>query len=163
MRTRKTPYHSPSLYAILLLAGVMTGCASLEPEPVHQQERVVSHSMPDGSIRYDTEDPRLAQLWSAAEQARKDRDATKALELIYDAIEISPTNSVLWSRAAELQLEGREALQAENFAFKSNLYAGNNSSLLLRNWMIIEHARSLRGDLLGVRSAHKKVQQYQFN
>ncbi len=41
--------------------------------------------------------------------------------------------------------------------------AGVNTPLLHRNWLIIEHARSMRGDLLGVRSAHKKVQEYQYN
>ncbi|MBX2839011.1 MAG: hypothetical protein KTR35_19290 [Gammaproteobacteria bacterium] len=147
----------------LVLGLMLFGCASLEPAQQDPPQEVLSKSMPDGSIRYDTEDPRLAQLWAAAEQARIEQKPAQALEHIYDALEISPTNSLLWSRAAELQLEGDEALQAENFAFKSNLYAGNNSALLLRNWMIIEHARSLRGDLLGVRSAHKKVQQYQYN
>lgn len=140
---------------------LLGGCAALDPQGTNQQPPAPTLSMPDGSIRYDTEDPRLAQLWSAAEQARKDKNMAEALEHIYAAIDISPTNSLLWSRAAELQLGGDQAMQAENFAFKSNQYAGNNSALLLRNWMIIEHARSLRGDLLGVRSAHKNVQKYQ--
>jgi len=34
--------------------------------------------------------------------------------------------------------------------------------LLYRNWLIIEHARSMRGDLLGVRSARKQVQLYRY-
>ena len=61
-----------------------------------------------------------------------------------------------------MQLDNLEAAQAENFAIKSNTFAGDNTALLYRNWLIIEHARDLRGDLLGVRSAHKKVQQYQY-
>ena len=85
-----------------------------------------------------------------------------ALELLYEALEVSPGNSLLWSRAAELQLDSLEAALAENFAVKSNSYAGDNQALLYRNWLIIQHARDMRGDLLGVRSAHKKVQQYQF-
>ena len=68
---------------------------------------------------------------------------------------------MLWSRAAEIQLDNDQALIAENMALKSNAFAGENPDLLHRNWLIIEHARSLRGDLLGVRSARKQVEIYQ--
>ena len=50
----------------------------------------------------------------------------------------------------------------KNFAIKSNVYAVTNRTLQHRNWLIIEHARDLRGDLLGVRDAHKMVQQLQY-
>lgn len=119
-------------------------------------------ALPDGSIRFDTEDQRIAKLWSASEQARLEDNNEKALEYLYQALEISPQNSLIWSRAAEIQLENSEAATAENFASKSNLFAESNAPLLHRNWLIIEHARSLRGDLLGVRSAHKKVQEFQY-
>jgi len=145
----------------LLLAGM--GCASLEaPAKQPEQEQVYLSTLPDGSIRFDTEDERIARLWSAAEQARIEDNNDQALELLYQALEISPQNSLLWSRAAEVQLENSESAMAENFASKSNLFAGANAPLLHRNWLIIEHARSQRGDLLGVRSAHKKVKEYQY-
>lgn len=121
-----------------------------------------SASRPDGSVRFDTQNTQVARLWAAAEKARSDNRGAIALELLYDALEISPQNSLLWSRAAEIQLDSLEAALAENYAVKSNSFAGENSQLLYRNWLIIEHARRMRGDLLGVRNAHKLVQQYRY-
>ena len=143
------------------------GCAALQPQaantaPVVPTQPMSSLALPEGSIRYDTEDARVAQLWSAAERARIAQNTDLALQRLFEALELSPQNSLLWSRAAEIELNNEQAALAENFATKSNTFAGNNGSLLHRNWLIIEHARSLRGDLLGVRSAHKKVQEYQY-
>ncbi len=149
---------------LISLALLSAGCASLAPP---QQDPLVDEvyvgTLPDGTIRFDTEDERIAKLWSAAEQARIEDKNSEALEYLYQALEISPQNSLLWSRAAEVQLENSEAAMAENFASKSNTFAGTNTPLLHRNWLIIEHARSMRGDLLGVRSAHKKVQEFQYS
>lgn len=151
----------------LLIVGsvaMATGCATVQEEPEIDQSPRMSPStataLPEGSIRYDTDNARIAQLWSAAEQARLEEDNDLALRRLFEALELSPQNSLLWSRAAEIQLNNEQAAAAEDFARKSNTFAGNNQSLLHRNWLIIEHSRSLRGDLLGVRSAHKKVQEY---
>lgn len=153
----------PFAILVVLATTMLSSCAYLQPQESEEVQAVApSAQLPDGSIRVDTEDAKIAQLWSAAEQARQQGNDAEALEYIYDALEMSPQNSLLWSRAAELQLDNLEAAQAENFAIKSNMFAGDNSALLYRNWLIIEYARDLRGDLLGVRSAHKKVQQYQY-
>lgn len=152
-----------SLLAMLSLAS----CASLNPvdtQASKQASPIVSPigSRPDGGIRVDTTNERVAQLWAAAEQARQGNKSAIALELIYEALELSPQNSLLWSRAAELQLDDLEAVLAESYAVKSNAFSAENPTLLYRNWLIIEQARNMRGDLLGVRSAHKKVQEYQY-
>jgi hypothetical protein len=99
-------------------------------------------------------------LWAASERAREENRPEIALELLYEAIEIAPQNSLLWSRAAEIKLDSVEPAAAEDFAVRSNSHAGDNRPLLHRNWLIIEHSRSMRGDLLGVRSAQKQVQLY---
>lgn len=151
---------------LLIVGSVMlvVGCATVQEEVVVRNPTplVTSANLPEGSIRYDTENARIAQLWSAAEQARLEANSDLALQRLFQALELSPQNSLLWSRAAEIQLDNKQAAAAEDFATKSNTFAGNNESLLHRNWLIIEHSRSLRGDLLGVRSAHKKVQEYQY-
>lgn len=143
---------------------LVASCASMQSgQPAKSVDAVEPvESRPDGSVRFDTENEQVARLWIAAEKARSEKRNAIALELLYDALEISPQNSLLWSRAAELQLDNLEAALAENYAVKSNSFAGDNNALLYRNWLIIEHARSMRGDLLGVRSAHKKVQQYRY-
>ncbi|MFK7996697.1 MAG: hypothetical protein AB8B87_21350 [Granulosicoccus sp.] len=117
---------------------------------------------PDGAVRIDTSSQEVARLWAAAEKARAQNRTEIALELLYEAMEIDPDNSLLWSRAAEYKLDSLEPALAENYAARSNSLAGENRRLLYRNWLIIEHARSMRGDLLGERSAHKQVQLYQY-
>ena len=159
----QTTFKSACNLFVIAAALVSVGCSTLQkPAPITPVAPVTEVTLPKGSIRYDTDDAKIAQLWSAAEQARIEQNTDLALRRLFEALEISPQNSLLWSRAAEIQLDNEQAALAENFAVKSNTFAGNNESLLHRNWLIIEHARSLRGDLLGVRSAHKKVQEYQY-
>jgi hypothetical protein len=150
----------------LLVLAVLTlsGCSLINPQPVQTATKEIAPiiSRPDGSVTGSTDYERVAKLWAAAEEARVNDQNAIALELLYDALEVNPQNPLLWSRAAEIQLDTLEAALAESYATKSNAFAANNRPLLYRNWMIIEHARNMRGDLLGVRSAHKKVQEYQY-
>ncbi len=159
-RARRAPAVALALAAVVALAGCATGSPARDERAV--PPALPGGSLPDGSVRVDTEDARIAQLWSAAQDARSRDDDVEALERLYEALEIDPGNALLWSSAAEIQLDVPEPAQAENFAMKSNNFAGANPSLLYRNWLIIEHSRRLRGDLLGVRSAHRQVQQYQY-
>jgi hypothetical protein len=151
----------------LLVVAVLTlsGCSLFNPTPVQTSTKAVAPmvSRPDGSVKGNTDYEKVANLWAAAEEARTNKQDNVALELLYDALEVNPQNALLWSRAAEIQLDTLEAALAENYATKSNAFAADNRPLLYRNWMIIEHARDMRGDLLGVRSAHKKVQEYQYH
>lgn len=154
----------PLVLPLVLVA--LAGCASLDEPPVERMPdsamALPGETLPDGSVRVDTEDARIAQLWSAAEDAVLSGQDEQALTHLFSALEIEPQNAMLWSRAAELQLDNDEAAIAETFAVKSNAFAGDNRGLQYRNWLIIEHARTMRGDLLGVRSAHRKVQQLQY-
>ena len=152
-----------SLAALLLAAALATGCATSPQSASNNEPSSIGTSLsrPDGAVRVDTDNAEAAKLWASAERATSEGKTEIALELVYAALDIDPQNSLLWSRAAELQLDALDPQLAESFAMRSNTYAGNNRPLLYRNWLIIEHARSMRGDLLGVRSAHKQVQAYQ--
>lgn len=150
-----------SAWAALLITVVLgSGCATSQPAP-EPANVAPTLTRPDGSVRVDTDNREAARLWASAERAMSEDKPGIALELLYEALEIDPQNSLLWSRAAELQLDTLEPELAENYALRSNAWASENRPLLYRNWLIIEHARSMRGDLLGVRSAHKQVQAYQ--
>jgi len=161
------PAGSPPAGRLLLAAALalaLGGCASMD-EPAGAPDvapAVPGQARPDGSVRIDTEDARVAQLWSAAEQSVSQGATDEALEHLYAALELDQENALLWSRAAELQMDRSEPSIAETFAIKSNAFAIDNRALLYRNWLIIEHARTMRGDLLGIRSAHRRVQQYQY-
>lgn len=156
--------NSTSWFALCLAVVLSAGCATsssqnnqLIPEPL---DPIIAR--PDGAVRVDTGIAEVAKLWAASETAREQGQAEVALELLYEALEIDGSNSLLWSRAAELQLDVVEPALAEKYAMRSNTSASENRQLLYRNWLIIEHARSMRGDLLGVRSARKQVQLYRY-
>ena len=158
-----TGRRKPLRAALLIMVVLASGCATSQ-QPANNDERVAAAPLltrPDGSVRVDSQNQESARLWASAERAQSEGRTQIALELLYEALEIEPQNSLLWSRAAELQLDILEPELAENYALRSNSRAGENRPLLYRNWLIIEHARSMRGDLLGVRSAHKQVQVYQ--
>jgi len=96
-----------------MLGAVLQGCASAAPKSEIPEPLANVQTQLDGSIRYDTDNQRLARLWSAAEQARRANNDEEAIEILYLAIEVSPNNSMLWSRAAEIQLDNDQALIAE--------------------------------------------------
>lgn len=159
----KAPRRSAQALVVLCSVLLLNACASTPPASDHTLEAASTATRPDGIARGDTDDEKVARLWSSAEKARQTGQDATALKLVYEALDISPQNSLLWSRAAELQLDNLEAALAESYATKSNAFAGQDDrTLLYRNWLIIEQARQIRGDLLGVRSAHKKVQEYQY-
>lgn len=159
-------------HALLLLMATLlaSGCTSLknantgsvEPSssPVLRQTIDSAGQPADNTIRHDTSNARVAQLWAEAELSRLSGDSFEASRYILQAIEVEPTDSVLLSRAAELQLQMGQPTLAESYAVRSNVLSESNRSLMLRNWMIIEHSREVRGDLLGVRTAHRMVQQF---
>ena len=151
-----------SLVAVLLLLTV--ACAATPkngPGKPPAERLALDIARPDGAVGLSTDNSEVAELWAAAERARAENQPNVALELLYEAMEVDPQNSLLWSRAAELKLDEIDPALAEEFAVRSNSLAGENRPLLHRNWLIIEHARGMRGDLLGVRSAHKQVEAFE--
>lgn len=116
----------------------------------------------DGSIRHEVGDERVVALWKQAEEERRIGQFENATKLLNSALEYAPEDPVLWSRGAELYLTVRENGLAENYATKSNFYSSHDSrALQYRNWLIIKHAREMRGDLLGTRNAQQMVQKFQ--
>lgn len=151
------------LSSIALSALLSAGCVSQQPRAAGVSLPAAPVlTRPDGSVRIDTTNQQVAKLWASAQSAMAEGKSTIALELLYEAMELEPANSLLWSRAAEIQLDNLEPALAETYAARSNTLAVNNRPLLHRNWLIIEHSRSMRGDLLGVRSAHKQALTYQY-
>ncbi len=158
---QKLPLHAIVVLCSVLFASACATTPSAKDGVVLPDNVAIS---PDGAARGDTTDAKVASLWTSAEEARLAGNDKVALDLLYQALDLDPQSPILWSRAAELQLSGLEAALAESYATKSNAFATDADQMLLyRNWLIIEHARKMRGDLLGVRSAHKKVQQYQIH
>jgi hypothetical protein len=77
------------------------------------------------------------------------------------ALRIEPRNAYLWQHLAALRLEQGRAAQAEQFAAKSNSFAGDSPALLLRNWRIIAAARRHAGNERGAREAENRAVVYE--
>lgn len=94
----------------------------------------------------------IALLDKARRDARAGQlpTATASLER---ALRIEPRNPVLWQELALLKLQQSDYRQAENFAARSNSWAGSNRALMAKNWHIISEARALRGDNQGAQAA----------
>lgn len=113
-------------------------------------------------INAPTDEAAVAVLWQQAEQKRKAGDFQAALVELEQAIQISPSSPVIYSRMAELRLELGEYVTAENLAAKSNqLAAGRNNLIAYRNWLIISKARQLNGDAAGAAKAQQRALSYQ--
>ena len=145
--------------AVLLL---LSACSSSSKTPQLPEKNLPDYVGVDGSIHHEVRDERVAELWQKSETERQNGQIENALNYLNQALEVAPDDPVLWSRGAEIYLSVRENGRAENYASKSNAFAGPDSySLQYRNWLIIRHAREMRGDLLGARNAQQMVQKYQ--
>jgi len=142
----------------LALAVLVSGCSTLgSGEPTQSElisDRLDSYVVEDGTVRHDVTDANVARLWQEYNIMRRSGNLKAAKQKLEQAISITPSDAALWSGAAELELEEKSHLRAENYAAKSNvLAADSNRPLRFRNWVIIERARQGRGDLLGAREA----------
>ena len=146
------------LAAIAFTALLSGACATTGsgPTPTEQlvTERLDSYIVTEGEIRHDIRDPEVARLWQESAILGRSGDLDAAMSRLQQAISITPRDPVLWSRAAEFELDQNAFLRAENYAAKSNSLATlGNRPLRYRNWLIIKRSREGRGDLLGAREA----------
>ena len=142
-----------ALAALLVSACATTG-NSQTPTQELVNERLDSYVVDQGDIRHDIENPEVARLWQESAILSRNGDIDSAKARLQQAITLTPRDAVLWSRAAEFELDQNAFLRAENYAAKSNYLATLASRpLRYRNWLIIKRSREGRGDLLGAREA----------
>lgn len=145
---------------------VVAGCATAPDERddetrASEQEQDTTISIGnDGTILHSVSNRTVALLWERAESARSEDRLEDAIGTLERALQISPENSVLWSRLAELQLEQNEYAAAENLALRSNSLAGDQPRLRYRNWLLIAEARDRRGDDAGAQEARAEADHY---
>ncbi|MCL4315483.1 MAG: tetratricopeptide repeat protein [Gammaproteobacteria bacterium] len=99
----------------------------------------------------------VVALLDNADQQSKGGRLDAAAAALERALRLEPHNAEVWSRLAEIRLQQGQVDQAASLAAKSNNLAGNNVSVLARNWKTIAQARSRKGDLKGAREAQAKV------
>lgn len=102
--------------------------------------------------------PAVIALLDTAETDAGSGRLPTAIASVERALRIEPKNPVLWQKLAALKLQKGDYQQAENFAARSNSWAGSNKALMAKNWRIISEARSLRGDNAGAKAAMARAQ-----
>ncbi len=159
-------------FTVISFAAALTGCSLFQPEPgfnpsLPQKAETaatapesISPSTVSETIPHTVDNSNVADLWNQAENARKLGDYTAAESFLEKALQETPSDPVLLSRMAELQLRLDQYAKAENMAAKSTAVAQSNPQLMYRNWLIVEYARNKRGDLLGAQEARREAALY---
>ena len=142
--------------ALLVLTGAIHGCATAPPASTDNRG-LLQELDPEQTIQHAVEDPEVAAMWTSAEIARQEKNYPEAIVHIENALRRIPDDPVLWSRLAELKMRLGENVLAENYAAKSNALVTDRPGLQYRNWLIIQHSRDQRGDVLGAREAQVKA------
>ena len=141
----------------LIVLGLV-GCTTPPPKSSLPADSTLSGTAQ--SIEHNVDDPAVAALWTSAELARGERKYAEAQGYIEQALRVVPDDPVLHCRLAELTMKQGENVLAENYAAKSNALASENNALQYRNWLIIQHSRDQRGDVLGAREAQVQARRY---
>lgn len=129
--------------AFLLIVLLASGCATVRaPEPPASHNSAVLALL--GTAHVEQENGRFVAASAALERA----------------LRIEPRNPVLWQELARVHYRAGNYAQAENFAARSNSWAGGNRALLAANWQIIGEARAARGDTAGAQQALERAGQF---
>ncbi len=151
-----------TLCLTLILSSTLLACTNINNTRSKYAETTPDYITQEGNIQHAIKDERVVQLWKKSETEFAKGQYENAIKHLNTALTHAGDDAVLWSRGAEMYLTVKENALAENYASKSNSFASINSrALRYRNWLIIKHAREMRGDLLGVRTAQQKVLKYQ--
>lgn len=138
----------------LLLALLVSGCASQAPAPVTES------GMPGTTPAPQAPAPAARQesmaIAGLMESARTDAAAGRypnANASLERALRIEPRNPRLYHQLARVRIQQGQYVQAEQFAVRSNSYAADDPGLRTENWRLIAQAREARGDREGARAA----------
>ena len=126
---------------IIVLAGLLGGCAVIAPTPPVSDNSAVLE---------------LVQVARADVDVGRMPNAVAALER---ALRIEPKNPRLWQELARVRLKEGDYAQAENLAARSNSWAGSDNNLRVENWHLIAEARTARGDDAGAKAALERAKQ----
>ena len=147
--------------SLVLLAAVLTGCATAPPPrqpgppPVSQEPPppVVEIPPPSATKPAQSENVAIAGLMQSARSDSAAGRLPTAAATLERALRIEPRNPRLWQELARVRLKQGEYAQAESVAARSNGWAGSDNALRAENWRLIAQAREARGDSQGAKTA----------
>jgi len=139
---------------VLVCAGTLASCAG--PSGVGS-DRMNDHEAGPPQSRQAA----VVALLDRADQAERSGQPQQSAVAIERALRLEPGNPVLWHRLARVHLDQGQYGQAETFAEKSNLLAGDDNSLRARNWRLIADARRAQGRLADAEEAELRAQKFE--
>jgi len=141
----KTPFDCPLRIVVLCLTALGLAACAWQP-PVDEPgaaERVRAPAADEsrGLQVYPLQNPAVAELMAAAEQAERDNDLARAASLLERALRIEPRDPNVLQHLAEIQLSRGNWEQAESHASRSFDLGPRVGELCQRNWRTIALAR----------------------
>nr|XP_061800917.1 probable ATP-dependent DNA helicase HI_0387 [Nerophis lumbriciformis] len=146
----------------LLVLVLLTGCAARVPAPIEERDLA-------GEVRRETEqsqsqvevyalsDPAGLHLLEQARVAEQAGQLDRAMVLVRQAIELTPTDPEYWQYLAELELQNEDFLGAIEHAAKSFELGPQIGPLCQRNWLTKQHAQSALGDVASAAASSQQA------
>jgi len=101
--------------------------------------------------------PPTADLLGEAEQALQRGNYNLAELQVERALRIDPRNGQAWHLMARIRYGQINYGQTVQFCFKSNTFAGHDHSLRRQNWMLLEKAYIMLGEMAKAKEARHKA------
>lgn len=135
----------------------LPGAPSPPPGPGAEVQTAYARPAPSPQLARPNVSPPAEALLNEAERQAQEKKYSAAAATLERALRIEPRNAYLWNRLAHVRLDQGEHLLAGNLADKSNVLAGDATSLKQDNWNIIAAARRQSGDAAGAAEAERKA------
>jgi len=124
---------------IVVAALMMNGCAGVE----HIDESIISTP--------------AAELLSDAEQALERGDYNRAELQMERAMRVDPRNGQVWHLMARIRYGQGDYGQTVQFCLKSNTLANHDRNLMRQNWLLLEKAYTMLGEMIKAEDARHKA------
>jgi tetratricopeptide (TPR) repeat protein len=161
---RGAPVHSSFQFIAVVLAVLLSACASTAPGPGQRQDREVESRVrepakedSEGVQVFPLQNPAVKELLADAGSAESTGDYTQAAILLERALRIQPRDPEILQNLAEVQLQMEDYEQALNFAARSYDIGPRVGEICSRNWRTIGVSREHLGDHAGSVQAEKKA------
>ena len=153
----------PVFFAVVL-AVLLSACASTEPWPAPGQDREVESRVrepakedSEGVQVFPLQNPAVKELLADAGTAESSGDYGQAATLLERALRIQPRDPEILQNLAEVQLQMKDYEQALNFATRSYDIGPRVGEICSRNWRTISVSREHLGDHSGAVKAEQKA------
>jgi tetratricopeptide (TPR) repeat protein len=162
--SRVLPVRSFFLLMTVVLAVLLSACASTAPGSGSRQEREVDSRVrepakedSEGVQVFPLQNPAVKELLADASSAESTGDYGHAATLLERALRIQPRDPEILQNLAEVQMQMEDYEQALNFATRSYDMGPRVGEICSRNWRTISVSREHLGDHTGSVEAEKKA------